>query len=374
MMIRRSPGRRPGLSLMEVLIGFGLMGIAIPALITFFPFGAITLGQANKDDRASTCAVTADGLLRDIHTRNVVELNGGGEPYFDALDYTPPQNGQLPNGQPSPPLPPPQPNEPSCPVVIDPMGYYARRDTLGIPFNLGDNGAAQLPRVSLSMIENYAFTSPTTNRATVALRLCSQMDGLSYNEDGAVENSPATMRELRYNWMWVVQRPVNRDRFTVRMQVVVYDKRAHLYNPVRSEAVFNPVVINPGSPTGTRTGVTFTPGETSILNVPASAELRKGSWVMDATLLDQSDPTQNAKADGDGVARTLRHAEFYRVLSVSEAANGTQSLEVHRPISRPDGQYSASNPLAFRYVGTLVSMPAVTDVFERNQMTAAAGP
>ena len=353
---------------------------AIPAVITLYPYGAYTLSQAFKDDRTCTCAVTADGLLRDVHTRNVVE-GGAGEQYVPALDSTPLQPQSTPPqvnaGQ---PLPPPQPNEPSCPVVIDPMGYYARRDTLGNVFNLGDNGAAQIPRVNLSMIESYAVA---TDRPRLAQRLCSNLDGLSYDEDGAVPtNSPATMRELRYNWMWVVQRPVNRDKNTLRMQVVVFDKRPHMFNPPRSEAVFHPVITNPGSPTaGARTGPTFTPGETAILNVPVSAELRKGSWVMDATLLNQGDPTQNAKSDNDGtvavpvpVARTLRHAEFYRVLSVSDAANGTQSVEVHRPISRPDGKYNPANPAAFQYVGTLVVMPTVTDVFERNQLTAATGP
>ena len=236
---------------------------------------------------------------------------------------------------------------PSYPVLVDPMGFYARG---GAP--LGDGGLARIPRVSLKMIEDYAITSPATNRATLSLRLCSQMDGLSYGDDGEVLPNSATMRELRYNWLWVVQRPVNRDRFTVRMQVVAFDKRAHLYAPPRSEAVYP--------------NISFTPGETAILNVPATAELRKGSWVMDATLLNQT--------DGDGIQRTLRHAEFYRVLSVSDAANGTLTLEVHRPISRPDGQYSATAPAAYRYFGTLVSMPAVADVFERPVMTAGTGP
>ncbi len=331
MMIRRSTGRRPGLSLMEVLVGFGILGIAVPAVITLYPFSALTLGQALRDDRTSTCAVTADGLLRDIHTRYVVEVGNGSEPYFQALDTPLPG----PNG--------PGPNEPSCPVLVDPMGFYARS---GAP--LGDGGAAKIPRVSLQMIEAYPNLSV---RQSLSLRLCSQMDGLGYDEDGNVPYS-AAMRELRYNWLWVVQRPVNRDRFTVRMQVVVFDKRAHLYAPPRSEAVYP--------------NISFIPGETSILNVPATAELRKGSWVMDATLLNQT--------DGDGIQRTLRHAEFYRVLSVSDAANGTLTLEVHRPISRPDGQYSAAVPSPYQYVGTLVSMPAVADVFERPLMTAGAGP
>lgn len=332
MMIRRSTGRRPGLSLMEVLVGFGILGIAVPAVITLYPFSALTLGQALRDDRTSTCAVTADGLLRDIHTRYVVEGNGS-EPYFYTMD------GGGTTGLPQLAAD----GNPSYPVLVDPMGFYARG---GAP--LGDGGLAKIPRVSLKMIEDYAITSPATNRATLSLRLCSQMDGLSYGDDGEVLPNSATMRELRYNWLWVVQRPVNRDRFTVRMQVVAFDKRAHLYAPPRSEAVYP--------------NISFTPGETAILNVPATAELRKGSWVMDATI------------GFDAANRPLRHAEFYRVLSVSDAANGTLTLEVHRPISRPDGQYSASNPAAYGYFGTLVSMPAVADVFERPMMTAGDGP
>src|SRR5215207_6827030 len=90
MMICRSTTRRAGVSLMEVLVGMGIMAIGVTSVVTLAPFAALTLGQALKDDRTVTCAVTADGFLRDHHTRYVIEAeqNGGvsNEPYHRAFD------------------------------------------------------------------------------------------------------------------------------------------------------------------------------------------------------------------------------------------------------------------------------------------------
>ncbi|MBN9119871.1 MAG: hypothetical protein J0I06_12040, partial [Planctomycetes bacterium] len=169
------------------------------------------------------------------------------------------------------------------------------------------------------------------------------MDGLTFGENGDVSaaTSAAEMRELRYNWLWVLQRPNNSDRYTVRMRVVVFDRRVHLYAPPGSEAVVT-------------TAAGFSPGNTAITNVPTTAEVRKGTWVMDAG------------NQGGG----LRHAEFYRVVSVTEVPSGTNTtytLEVHKPIVRADGQAGA-------YTGTLVVMPAVAEVFDRPMLTGGNGP
>jgi hypothetical protein len=334
MMICRSTTRRAGVSLMEVLVGFGIMAIGVTSVITLFPFAALTLGQALRDDRTITCAVTADGFLREHHLRRVVEAEQNGaistEPYHVAFDN--------PGGG----LPPPLPNQPSYPVALDPMGYAARsgrtdRDWIGDPLT-APTAMTLVPRRTLST----ADPANNLNAIPLSQRLCSQIDGLTYNDDGQVSSNPADMRELRYNWMWVLQRPVNRDRYTVRMQVVVFDKRAHLYAPPKVETVLG--------------GALFVPGETAITNVPAGTEIRKGSWVMDATILP---------------AQGLRHAEFYRVVSVTEQANGTVALDVHKPIARPDGLINPAAPWTYQYTGTLVFMPAVADVYERPVMSAS---
>lgn len=320
-MIRR-PKHRSGISLLEVLVGMGIMAVGAIAVFVLFPFSAINVSRALIDDRTTTCAITADGQLRDIH-RKVVEGLTPNEPYFAAMDN--PGNGLTGlNGT---------EEGPSYPVAIDPMGIAARG-----PAPLGDAGQTKLPRVDLSLLGG---------NASMALRFCSQMDGLSYSEDGEVIGGNE-MRELRYNWMWVVQRPVNRDRFSVRQQVVVFDKRVHRYAPPGSEAVY--------------TGVTFTPADTTITRVPATAEVRKGSWVMDATL------------GNDTANRPLRHGEFYRVISVTEdTANGTYTLEVHKPIVRADGLFNRARTTDFAYTGTLVVMPAVVDVYERPMLTGNTG-
>jgi hypothetical protein len=376
-MIRRAmthtPTRRPGISLMEVLVGFGILAIGVTSVMTLFPFSALTIGGALRDDRTTTCAQTADGYLRDYYARNVVEVELGTlttpptastELFWLKLDNptyfptaTPPSTVPLPFPSPFPspptPIPAPNPNEPSYPVALDPMGYVARSGRLDQNW-IGDSltGTAPSNLTGVPRAQLNSVPSGVTGNQ-LALRLCSQMDALSYDDGGAVSSTSGDIRELRYNWMWVLQRPVESDRYTLRMQVVVYDRRVHLYAPAKAEAVF--------------TGVTFTPGETAILNVPNTAELRKGTWVMDATIGSTTDPFDN-------VTRPLRHAEFYRVLSVTDLGTGFLALEVHKPVTRPDGMVYLPNTAKFQYTGTLVVLPAVADVFERPQLSASYTP
>jgi hypothetical protein len=326
-MLRRT-SRRPGASLVEVLVGFGILGIGITSVITLFPFSALTIGQALRDDRTTTCAGVADGELRDVHQHNVVEPGDANaqEAYQGTMDspgtFIQGANGpvQLPALAKSDP-------GPSYPVYVDPMGVAAG---LG---PVGTSGQTAIPRVSLKVVNN---------NPNIALRFCSLMDSLTFDGDGQVANN-FDMRELRYNFAWMLQRPVNRDRYTVRMQVVVYNKRAHLYAPPTSEAV--------------STGVTFTPGETAI-TVPSTADVRKGGWILDATI------------GTDSANRPLRHAEFYRIVSVTDLGT-TLALELHKPVVRADGLYNPSNTGLYSYSGTMVSMPGVADVFDRPNLTAA---
>jgi hypothetical protein len=308
-MLKRTAHRsRKGTSLMEVLVGFGILGIGVASVISLYPFAALAAGNALIKDRTTTSALTADGQLREIHKRMVVEFGeGSNEAYYPALD----------RGAGGAPVPADS-GEPSYPVFIDPIGFAA-----GQTGPVG--GKTGIPRVNLSAVTGSG--NPTNH----ALRFCSQMDGLGYNDDGAVVAGPE-MRELRYNWLWVVQRPVNRDRFNLRVQVVVFNQRIHQYRPSMVETVFGNVL--------------FTPGQTFINNVPTTADLRKGSWIMDA---------------GNGT--NLRHAEFYRVVSIAD--DGT--VEVHRPIRRPDGSNAP-------YDANVVVMPGVVDVYERPQLSAGYGP
>lgn len=324
-MMRTALRRRPGTSLMEVLVGFGILGIGVASVISLYPFAALTAGKALADDRTIACALTADGQLREIHKRLVVEVGEAStEPYYPRLDTGSGTGARLSVDD----------TGPSYPVFIDPIGLANNLQ----PATVGTNASTGIPRVSLSVVTG------STNPLFHSLRYCSQMDGLGYDEDGRVPgpaNGPGNpdMRELRYNWLWVVQRPTNRDRYNLRMKVVIFNQRIHQYRPSMVETVY-PL------PGPTATTVQFTIGQTQIRGVPATADLRKGSWVMDA---------------GNGTS--LRHAEFYRVVSIAD--NGT--IEVHRPIRSPHGDIGT-------YTANLVVMPGVVDVYERPQLAAGFGP
>jgi hypothetical protein len=188
------------------------------------------------------------------------------------------------------------------------------RDKLG---DLNPGPQSDIPRRSLS-----AVTTPQ-----YAQRICSLMDGLGYDENGA----PTADRELRYNWMWVIRRPINQNRSTVDLTVVVYSQRAHLYAPdPGSEQVF--------------TGVTFNPGTTSV-TVAGNPDIKPGAWIMDATVNVLNRPT-------------IRYANFYRVTAVN---GGT--LELQSPLKSPsDGLGS--------YNGTLVILRGVANVYQRPMLTA----
>jgi hypothetical protein len=340
-MTRRPPTRRPAAALLEVLIGFGILGIAVTSIITLFPFSAITIGNALKDDRSTTCAVCADAFLHDYHQHYVVEPGTAGttitEPYFTSMDSGPAgatavsaTAGDMTNAASA--LVP----TPGYPVYLDPMGVQA-----GQPATVGDTaGLTSIPRVTLQpTTASFALQNPTP------LRLASQLDGLTYTSDGFVQGA-YNMREYRYNVAWMLQRPSNRDRYTVRQQVVVYNRRAPLYAPAGTEAV------------SSNAANVLTPGATTFpiyVGTQPTAEIRRGTWILDA-----STP-----------AAGVYHAEFYRVVSVTDnsASNGTYALEVHKPVVRLDGLTGAANA----YTGTLVVMPGVCDVFQRPALTANLG-
>ncbi|QJW97478.1 type IV pilus modification PilV family protein [Frigoriglobus tundricola] len=343
--------RRTGTSLIEVLVTIGILGIGLISVIALFPMAAITMGQALKDDRTATCAATADGYIRNVHFRNVVEQTTPTEPYFFAMDgnqtdgQTPLSGTALGTGVPTPQLSNPSANtpiypdsHPSYPVFVDPMGYATGSNAVG---DLGSftGGTYAIPRVTVQTIQSQATTA---QQNLLALRLCSQMDGLTYNDD-AVAQQGASMRELRYNWLWVLQRPTNSDRTTTTCTVVVFDRRVNLYKPPGSEAVFT---------------TTFNPAQTSV-TISSTADVRKGSWVMDGTITTVTDP--------DNVSRPIRHAIFYRVLSVNDNGNGSYTLELNTPITRLDGQ-------TYPYTGNVVVMPAVADVYQRPVLSSTVGP
>src|SRR5205809_6653780 len=55
--------RRPAVTLVETLVAIFVMGLGMLALLVLFPFGALTMAQAIKDDRTAHAAGNAKATL-----------------------------------------------------------------------------------------------------------------------------------------------------------------------------------------------------------------------------------------------------------------------------------------------------------------------
>lgn len=238
--------RRPGFTVVEVLVALFILAIGVIAIQTMFPLAASQHGLAVRSDRSALGAFSADGYFRSYWKAEVVEKGGGTEPFFTSLD-NPDGSTQAPHS-----LPNASADPVSYPVIIDPMGFVARGSVPAAYRDwFGDFGGTNIPRRTL----NAVFFQPAAAQSAFSLRICSLMDGLGYDEFGSpVDANGLADRELRYNWLWIIQRTNNLNKLTANLTVVTFDRRAHMYAPPGSEAVFNNVAFdpNPLSPNNTR--------------------------------------------------------------------------------------------------------------------------
>lgn len=342
----RSP--RSGMSMAEVLVALFLMALGTLAILTLFPLGFLHMGQALKDDRTAQCAQQADAFMRMYWRQNVVEnpfapLTGatgfpGYEPMTVAMDF--------PDAKPDLNVAAPVPNPvkglpvvtsgPSYPVFVDPFGWYApwaSSNTAAHQYWVGNHVYARRSLNLMLREPNNAF----------AQSRCSLMDGFGFDESGAPSSSNGAFidRELRYNWLWVLQRPDNSIRNTANMTIVTFDKRSFQFANQNAEMVFTSGATGP-------TTIVMQPLLTTV-SIPVTQgvpPVRKGGWILDAT-------------------PALRHAIFYRVASITDnsTTTGTTDLELQTPIRRLDGSTAA-------YPGTLIYLDGVSEVFTRPNLTA----
>ena len=84
--------RRPGFTLIEVLVAIFIMAIGLLALLTLFPLGALRMSQALTYDRAATAANEAANIFDAFNLRKDPQYDPGpaGTP---SLFVTPPTTG-----------------------------------------------------------------------------------------------------------------------------------------------------------------------------------------------------------------------------------------------------------------------------------------
>lgn len=401
--------QRPGVTLTEVLVALFVMAIGMIALLTLFPLGMMQINQAIKDERTTQAANNADYLMRTYWRQYVIEATKNGVTETNLVDPLHPNHLDFmiamenPNvvTNTTPPAVPPYPklltgadnprddllmpplihitppvapalystittrsdeiSRPSYPVFVDPYGdvarqtgalAFSRRWVAGIHPNAA--GLAAIIPNTFSRIPRRNFNFPGNdamyvNAQTMSYRYATLTDDMEFGQDGAANSDGnGVSRTGRFNWSYVLQRPIQGNRLNMNMTVVVYDKRAYNFARFDEEIAY-------GDNAAQR--VTFIPGTTSVTIIynPAATPptlapaIRSGMWIMDGTI-DNTVP--------------MRNVNFYRVTAVTDdPATGTMVLDLQTPIKAPSGFTGAS------YIGQLYILNGVAEVFERRPLT-----
>jgi hypothetical protein len=357
---RRGSTRRPGITLTEALIALFIAAIGLICLMTLFPLAALQMGQAMKDERCGQLAMQADQKLRWYWKTHVIDGTLGQCQAMAAMDDPDGSTGSHPQAGNT---------EISYPVFLDPIGWVSRpagnaRDWVGENVSAPNFG---IPRKNLfnfgTSSTNNPYGSSGIDSVAKAVQCCSLLDDLTYDTGGAPGGT--VERQGRYNFAAVVQKPTTGLRTTATLKIVVYDGRAPGYAPLgKTELIMGTDATNQANNIGDQL---FEVGATNLTNTYGAANerppLRKGGWVLDATTVGTEPNNGNASV-------TLRHANFYRVVSVNDETAGTLVLELQTPITRSDGKTGTTR----NYNGTLLILDGVAEVFERPQLSPAQGP
>jgi hypothetical protein len=383
--------QRGGTTLVEVLVAIFIMAIGLMTLLTLFPLGALSMAQAIQDSRAGQAAANAAALaeakqLRHLDIGDYIPRPSGPNNYnrvvYDKdpnapvgpttphdpdptlapgiagyrdifVDPLPRGNKGAPNKK-LPPIPIDSanldPSFPSYPVFVDPIGYLARLQADNSAPAVGDAELGNTPGIP-RRIPRYIWGPEGAPRFTMqqriqyANRFNALLDDLEFDKDTNAGSptviAPTTPRTIarnsRYSWAYLLRRPRAADLSVVDVSVVLYNAR-----PAQAplpEHVFQNVVFNVGS---------------TQLDVPysgAKPDIKKGNWVLDATLRQGSRGNYTPEP----------HGFFYRVVGVTD--NGSSlTLELQDPI-KPFAKYTQTTEM--RFTGTLIFMEYVVEVFEK---------
>jgi hypothetical protein len=372
------------MSLIEVLVAIFVMGLGMIALLTLFPIGAISMGQAIQYDRATVCAgnaAAADriwsiGLDPQVHkdfldpsesghaagTPQIPPNGGPGYPVFvDDWGYNA-IAGSLNGALPATPVPPTSPSfwvGGMDGVTVNPNfgaapPYGIRRQSTSF---LNNSSAGGDPALSTGILVGpFGPLTGPAYRTNKILSWSFLLDDMTFLSDGISSGLPcpppgigAVQREDRYSWAYFYRPPQIATGSVVDAQidlnVVVYNGRTPGFSAT-------------GAPLGEQTFLALfdtnsNPNRIRLTWGSAPPNVRKGSWVLDATIV--YDATKNP---------TEIHGYFYRVTGVTQSGPTSVDLTIQgilRGFNTPASftTTGANNP------GYVVVMDNVVDVFER---------
>lgn len=369
-MIRHN--RRSGVTLMEVLIAIMIMGVGMLAILALFPLGALSMARAIRDDRGTTQGVNADSMFHfywkqawndpttgAVWPTNYEAYGHSQEPMLFLLENHA-GFGTIPSTA----------DQPSYPVLVDPIGWQTNigtnsqsyvagngllpmRTTLRrciainngypIPWNVGQ------PIPQPDPIINNPPPTPTQYPSIVPpgiiLRLTTLLDEFSYDQAGEPAASTGQLeRGGRYTASWLIQRKRNNVPHEVDVQVLVFAGRAPTDTP-SSETAF----ANCSTTAGTKQIVVPLNGQTP-------PPLRRGGWIALSTpvpVLQNGQPTLYPCMD------------FYRVVAINDDIPDTLVIETEAPIK-------AYSSMGAFYQGFVIVFDNLIEVFDRGTVAPSS--
>ena len=324
---RHAMPRRSGVTLLEVLVAIFIMGIGLLALLTLFPLGALRMAKAIQDERCAQAAANARAIAVMKNIRGDLTPTGLLNPTDGFFNAGGGGNNADPDG-------------PSYPVLVDPIGWRATAGLL--PQQILVGGASNMARRSVS------FVTAAPNAAQEALQWFTLQDDIDFENalPGAANGPPgwprfllppppmSFIRDTRYSFAFLCQRPRNADTSIVDASVVVFNKRS-----LAGQAGLSlPEYVYPNS--------AFNVGTNTIIisygaNVPPP--VGPGDWVMDNTYVPSATNPNAASA----------HGYYYRIVGATDTGGNTLELEVEQPL----------RGFAANATGTAIILDGVAEVF-----------
>ncbi len=354
--------RRKGVTLIEVLAAIFIAGVGLLALMTLFPLGAISMGQAIKDDRCGHIRESAAAIANivwesggnrfTLRTDDPYDLANNPQPYNLTAAMSDPAGG----GTTFPYTP--RGSETSYPVFVDPIGWNAysinanyantyQKWLCGLP----GNNAGSMRRASFRLLEDPAFdtNTPPPGPARVIyqrqqrLRWMTFLDDIHFPRDVQALGLPGNPveRAPRYSWAYICRRPTVSEPI-VELTVVVFSGRS--------------LELTGGQPEGeTQYDAAFDTADNTVTlswTTQPPPELREGRWILD--------PNSNVVNNPPNPPRLITRGYFYRVVSVEASGPNSMTVQVQPTLRNHVGNIP---PIPFPKV---IVMDNVVEVFERS--------
>lgn len=394
--------RRPGVTLMEVLIATFILAIGLIAIMALFPIGAVNMARAINQDRSATHGMNSDAIVRYYWKQAWNDPNGGTvwPNAHAAYDYSQEPMLVYLESHPRWGIIPGAASQPGFPLLIDPVGHLTKTGNdqlfvagnINLPMRTTLRRCVDLPAPSLNppLIPGYSTSNvsglgydpgwrpqwmgviapgpappiafPSIIQAVI--RLTTLPDDMTFARPGdgsvnAISGEPADFtgqidRGGRYNTAWLLHRTRHDVPREVNVDVLVYAGRSPT-DTASAEVPFNAVTQ---------------PRQKNILiglaaNQPAPA-LRRGGWIGFSHLVQANNPTPTVQGvPPTPLATPYPTLDFYRIAGLNTDNPNFVIVELEEEIKVAGPTDQAGN-----YTGVALVFENLVEVFNRGTVTA----